>query len=236
MLKACFLASAVLLLVRAAYGAPETSIRVDATTVAISVPRGECVVLFSCTRTNWPRSIAVRPAALVLRDDDNDGVIRYTPDGGVPLRSVWIAVDQASGEEAVGAQPDFPVSVSPIGSDNLKKDVEGEIATLALGIPRLSLLLVRPGKEGGAWMMTAFDGQSTDHDGTGDGRVELSSADAKPVAGKDNAPKHLRKGDIVAVIAPGHLGVFVATAAHLRSLSTAVLPASDRSGSVPEFS
>jgi hypothetical protein len=214
MLKRFSLAAAVLLLVPIAHAAPETSIRVDATTVAISVQRGASVVLFSCTRTNLPHSIAVRPAAVVLRDDDNDGVIRYVPQGGVPLRSVWIAVDQGSGEEAVGAQPDFPLSVSPIGSGSLKKDVEGEIATLALGIPRLSLLLVRPGKEGGAWMMTAFDGQATDHDGKGDGRVELSFADAKAVVGKDTAPKHLRKGDTVAVIDPGHLDVFVGTIAN----------------------
>jgi len=70
-------------------------------------------------------------------------------------------------------------------------------------------LLVRPG--GGAWLLTAFDGESTDADAHGDGRVQLAFDAAATVSGKDKAPKHLRKGDTVVAIDPGHLDVFAAT-------------------------
>jgi len=183
---------------------------IDSVAVSVSgVSPGGSVVLFSCTRTSSIRSIAVKPSAIVLRDQDHDGVIRYAPTGGVPLRSVWIAVDEGSGQAASIAPADFPLLVSAIGGNDLKKDVEGEIASMGLGLPRLSLLVVRPGT--GAWIMTGFDGEATDHDQRGDGRVELAFEDAKAVSGKDKAPKHLRKGDTVVAIDPGHLDVFMTT-------------------------
>jgi len=185
-------------------------VTVDAAAVTISgVPPGGSVVLFSCTRTSSFRSIAVKPAAVMMSDEHHGSVIRYAPSGGVPLRSVWIAIDAGSGEAAAAAPADFPLLVSPIGADDLKKDVEGEIASMGLGLPRLSMLLVRPGT--GAWIMTGFDGEATDHDQRGDGRVQLAFEDAKPVSGKDKPPKHLRKGDTVVAIDPGHLDVFIAT-------------------------
>ena len=202
----------VLILTAAAWAGtanpPTMTITVDAKSVTVSgVPPGDSVVLFSCSRLPHKRSIAVRPDAVVLNDDDRDGIVALTPAEGVSRRSVWVAVDQTTGDTATAAAPDYPLYVAPLPGDGLKRDSEGGIAELAIELPRLSLLLVRP--RTGAWMMTAFDGEASDHDGNGNGRVELQFESARTVAGKEKAPKHLKKGDTVVGIDPGHLDVFV---------------------------
>jgi hypothetical protein len=201
---------ALLLLCVAVNAGAALNVSVDETGVNVSgVARGGSVVLFSCMRVQRTRAIGVKPEAVSLRDDDNDGTIRYAPKDGVPLRSVWIAVDQSSGEAAPAARADFPLLVSPIGDGDFKKDVEGEIASMGQELMRFSMLLVRPGS--GAWTLTGFDGEKSDRDGIGDGRVKLAFEDAQTVFGKDKAPKHLKKGDTVVVIDPGHLDVFLST-------------------------
>lgn len=172
-----------------------------------NVSPGGAVVLFSCGRVALARSIAVKPGAKVLRDDDRDGVVQFTPPGGVPLRSVWVAVDEGSGNIAAGARPDFPLVVQTLGESSLRKDVEQEIAELAVDVPRLLVLLVRPGS--GAWIEAVFDGEKGDHDGA-NGRVKLSFDELQTVDGKDKAPKHLTRDDAVVAIDPGHLDVFTA--------------------------
>src|SRR5438270_459073 len=117
--------------VAAASAAPLTiAVAAQGVTVA-NVTKGGSIVLFSCARYSRYRSIGVRPEARVLRDDDGDGIVRFAADGPIPIRSVWVAVDETSGDAAAGAPPDFPLLVSPLGADSLRKDVQGEIASLA---------------------------------------------------------------------------------------------------------
>jgi len=188
---------------------PVLQVAVSKQVVTVSnVTRGGSIVLFSCSRGGRTRSIAVKPGANVLRDDDQDGVIQFTPPMGfVLLRSVWIAVDEGSGAIAAGARPEFPLIVRPLGEENLRKDVEQQVASLAIDIPRLLVLLVRPGA--GAWVEAVFDGEKGDHGGA-NGRVDLSFEDLQTIDGKDKAPKHLKKDDAVIAIDPGQLDVFVA--------------------------
>ncbi len=187
---------------------PGLQIAVTAQGVVVSnVPKGGSIVLFSCSRYSQRRAIAVRPEARVLLDDDRDGVIRYTPPGNIPVRSVWIAVDQSSGETAAGAPRDFPLLVRAVGTSDLRKDVQGEIVSLAAALPRLVVLLVSPGN--GAWLLAAFDGESTDRDGKKDGHVELSFGEATSVNGKDKAPNQVKKDDVIVAIDPAHLDVFI---------------------------
>ena len=192
-----------------AAGPPPLQVAVSKQSVTVSnVTKGGSIVLFTCSRGGMRRSIAVKPGANVLRDDDQDGIVRFTPQTGfVLLRSVWIAVDQGSGAIAAGARPEFPLIVRPLVEDNLRKDVEQQIASLAIDIPRLLVLLVRPGA--GAWAEAVFDGEKGDHGGA-NGRVDLSFEDLQTIDGKDKAPKHLKKNDAVIAIDPGQLDVFVA--------------------------
>lgn len=184
------------------------AVTVDAKDVTISnVTPGGSVVLFFCSRVPRPRSVAVQPQGLLLTDDDHDGVIHYTPAEAIPLRSVFVAVDEATGQYATGAPRGFPFMVAPFAADVFRKDAEDLIASLAVDKPRLVLLLVRPGT--GAWRLTSWDGGPHDHDGKSDGRQQLNFEDAVSFDGKEKAPKHLKAGDVVVMIATGHLDVFI---------------------------
>jgi hypothetical protein len=191
-----------------AASAPALGIAVTRQSVTVSnVPSGGSIVLLSCSRSSARRSIAVRPNAQMLHDDDRNGVITYTPVGGIPIRSVFIAVDETSGQTATGAPPGFPLLVNAIGEESFRKDVEGYIASLAVDLPSLVVLIVSPGK--GAWMLTGFDGRATDHDGQSNGRVQLAFEDGITIDGRDKSPKHLKKDDVVVALDPGHLDIFL---------------------------
>ena len=87
----------------------------DSGIVISNVTKGGDVVLFSCTRGTRDRRIHVQPLASMLNDDDRDGTVSVSRADGVPIRSVWIAVDYTSGSTATGAHPMFPLLVSTIG-------------------------------------------------------------------------------------------------------------------------
>ena len=179
----------------------------DSGIVISNVTKGGDVVLFSCTRGTRDRRIHVQPLASMLNDDDRDGTVSVSRADGVPIRSVWIAVDYTSGSTATGAHPMFPLLVSTIGEEMFRKNAAGEIAELVHEQPRLVLLLVRPGQ--GAWLLRAFDGGEGDRDGTASGKLSLFFEDARSITGKDKAPKGVKKDDVVVAIDPGHLDVFL---------------------------
>jgi hypothetical protein len=185
---------------------PDLTIDVQATGITIQGvrPNGS-VVLFSCSRESRYRSTFVRPAAIVL-NEGGGGVIRYAPTDGIPLRSVWVAVDSTTASVAAGARKDFPLHLREFAVDNLKKDGSGDVAAVVAAIPRLSTLLVRPGV--GAWMITVFDGDAKDADGRADASVQVAFASAQPVSGREKAPSHLNPKDAVVAIDPGRLDVF----------------------------
>ena len=182
------------------------AVTVSPTSVRVTVTPGSEIVLLSVAKRTKNGANYLETNGLLLRDTDNDGVVSL--DGPVPLRSVWIAVDLAGGSTANGALPDFPLHVSAIAPAMFRKDAENEIAALEQEIPRLVLFLVRPQK--GAWMLMGREGGDHDRDGEANGQLNLRFEDARPVAGgKENAPKHLKAGDVVVAVDPGRLDVFL---------------------------
>jgi hypothetical protein len=172
-----------------------------------NVTKGGDVVLFSCARGTRDRRIHVQPLASVLHDEDRDGIVSVTRADGVPIRSVWVAVDFTTGSTAAGAHPTFPLLVSSIGEGMYRKNAAGEIAELIHEQPRIVLLLVRPGR--GAWLLRAFDGGEGDRDGVASGTLSLLFEDARSITGKDKAPKGVKKDDVIVAIDPSHLDVFL---------------------------
>jgi hypothetical protein len=187
-------------------GGLSMAVRDNGVTVSGVTPGNE-VVLFSCAKLRKiDVGIQLDTKGRIVRDEDKDGVV--TLDGAVPLRSVWIAVDQKSGAIATGSREDMPLRVSPIADSLYRKDAEGEIAALEKENPRLILLLVRPGL--GAWLLQGRDGGKYDADGDANGRLKLAFESAEPVVdGKEKAPKHLKAGDVVATIDPGRLEITI---------------------------
>lgn len=177
------------------------AVRPDAVTISGVTPGGD-VVLFWYTKYSIHGVTHSDALAELLHDNDNDGVV--TLSAKVSLRSVWVAVDLADGTLAYGALPQFPLSASRLDQTLLRKDAEGEIATMVRDNPRLAVLLVRPGS--GAWMLRALDGNLNDRDGAANGKVEIAFEDTLSIVdAKKKGPKHLKAGDVVAAIDPGHL-------------------------------
>lgn len=175
--------------------------------IANATPGGS-VVLFSCARTSRQGRTHVTRQALTLVDDNGDGIIEFTPEVGIPLRSVWIAVDHLSGALAAGAPISFPLTISELTAGAFKNDADGAIAQLEKQLRRLMLLLVRPGN--GAWTSAARDGDRPDADQMRNARVALAFGAARPIRGSPAAPSQLRPGDVVVAIDPSHLDIYVA--------------------------
>lgn len=68
------------------------------------------------------------------------------------------------------------------------------------------MLVVRP-KEG-AWHLRAFDGGRGDADTARNGKLVLIPAEASVIRGAP-PPQRLKKGDLVAIIDPGRMEIYV---------------------------
>jgi hypothetical protein len=178
----------------------------DVVTVSNGTPRGT-IILFSCERGSRNGRTHVRPRALALADEEGDGKVSLRPEGGVPLRSVWVAIDFSSGATATGGHPRFPLLVLPFEAASFRRDAAGAIAALDQELGGLILLVVRP--DDGAWMLSAYDGARGDGDGARNARVSLAFDTASTIEGKKKAPKHLKAGDVIAAIDPSHLDVYL---------------------------
>lgn len=195
--------------VSAPIAAEEPSLAVAVTETAVEVtnvpPRG-VVVLLTCGRVSYQGRTHLARRGMLLRDDDGDGRVRHLPPEGVPFASVWIAVNYSSGEVAVGAHPDFPLSWSPLPVTSLRKDADDQVAFIEHELTRVVLFLIRP--DTSVWEILGRDASSTDRDGAPNGKLKLAFEDARIIEGRDKAPKHLKKGDVVVAVNPGHIEVF----------------------------
>jgi len=140
-----------------------TAVVVSPTTVDVTNIRpGGAIVLLFCERGSRQGHTAVSAKGVVLSDDDRDGRVSTTRQTGIPLRSVWIAVDYESGAVAVGSRPEFSAMTNTLAGEALKKDVESGIAFLDQELPQLIMFVVRPGV--GVWQLAARDGKAADRD------------------------------------------------------------------------
>jgi hypothetical protein len=144
--------------------------------------------------------------AEVLSDDDGDGTIVFDPRGGVPLRSVWAAVDLATGAVSVAAPDEYELDHRTVDLKVLKHDPDGLVSALDLAELSVDLLLVRPGE--GAWLLRAYEGGAKDGDGKPNGRLMLQPGDAEPLRGITTvAPRKLKAGDVLIAHDPFALAV-----------------------------
>lgn len=184
---------------------PSVTVNEFGVRIAGITPGGSAVVL-TTSRGTFRGRLDVRSDARLIHDTDGDGVIQYTPERPVELRSVWAAVDFTTGAYAIAAPPRFPLYVREWQEASFRKDAEGAIVGLGRSIPRLVFLLVRPGQ--GAWLLRAADGGAGDRDGAKNGDLTVAFEDLVAVEGKEKAPKNVKAGDAVIAIDPGQLDVF----------------------------
>lgn len=144
--------------------------------------------------------------AELLADDDGDGRIVFEPQGGIPLRSVWIGCDLGTGAVSVAAPEEYELDQAQLDVKALRHDGEGLVSFLEVEQVSVNLMLVRPGE--GAWILRAYDGGRRDGDGQQNARLLLRPEDATPLAGITAAPpKKLRKGDVLIALDPFRMTV-----------------------------
>lgn len=179
----------------------------DQLTMTNVVKRGRVVVAgMTIQSENGMRRL--RRFAEVLTDTDGDGQVEYAPEGKVPQRSAWAAVDLTNGSVATVGGPGLTEYLSPLPETVFKKDVDGLVDAFATGTSWLDLVLVRPGDgEGaGAWRAHVYDGEAGDADAALDGKVKLFFESGTPLlVSFKTAPKHVKKDDVVVLIDLRHL-------------------------------
>lgn len=186
--------------------APLTVHVADTSVKVFNLTPGGDVILFSCARSGRDGRTYNDAKPRLLHDDDGDGVVTLA--GDVPYVSVWIAVDYETGAVDVGAPEGASPWVRPISENFYRKDADEQILALEQELQRMSLLIVRPGK--GAWSLRAREGDAGDRDNDSNGKLLVAFEDAKPLEeGKEQAPKHLKAGDVVVAVDLGQYDVFV---------------------------
>lgn len=170
-------------------------------------PKGQ-VAWFSVAREALEFEAAVVRREAVLTDEDEDGIVRFEMEKGVPLRSIWVVVDLTSGEFALGTPADYPIEKGQGVGDVLDVGSKGATGKLDLLVGRREMLEVFVARaETGAWAATAFDGGEMDQDGEATNSVAMEPAGMEPVADSPPAPEELLPGDVVVTIDPNTMDV-----------------------------
>lgn len=137
-------------------------------------------------------------------DTDGDGVVRFELDQAVPLQSIWVAVDLATGEAAVATPGGYPLrdaSREP-GQGRGEPSRPDWIET---GHEILEVLAVRPGQ--GAWSITLGDGGANDDDLSADGQISAVFARMRPVGASPAPPELFQAGDLVIAVDPDRMEI-----------------------------
>jgi hypothetical protein len=189
-------AGLVLLAAPLAAAPPEISFEADAV-VARGISPKDQAVWFSVAREISRQSTDIVPRHAIVTDDDGDGVVRLELGQEVPLRSIWFAVDLATGETGMAVPEGFPL---------LEMDLPGNAIPAALNRLDLErrfayLVLVRPGV--GAWQLRVGDGGASDEDGEPGGTLRAALSSLTPVQeGGPPAPERFSPRDVLLVIDP----------------------------------
>jgi len=167
-------------------------------------PNGE-VVVFGRTHRHVGGTPHLGRHASVERDTDGDGVVSLTI-AELPPHSVWVVVDQQTGSQAAGAPDGQELRVFPLATGAWYEGAE----SIDIRSGFLDFLLVRPGK--GAWLLDITQGGRNDDDGRLDAVLRARLGTLEQLAGKEKAPTHAQKKDVLAIIDPRTLDVFVKAA------------------------
>ncbi len=188
--------------------APPLQIAVGTASVRVTnATAGGDVILFSSSLDSkrgllWQYTEARSVAA------DGTGSLAFAPPWRVRFRSIWIAIDVASGRYAVGGPIGYDVAILPFPTQLLKKDADGVLGLFGAQILSADMVVVRP-KEG-AWRATAIEANTGDADREKDGRLSFAIVDAIPIPGtKTSPPRRLKNGDVIAVTDTGVMQTFI---------------------------
>jgi hypothetical protein len=209
----CLLAVAIVALAPALHAA--VAVTVTDTKVTVSgLTAGGGAVLFTVSSTHFQATSRIRDLAVIVPDDNNDGIVEYTPASAISMRSIWVAIDKQNGHFGVssGGGHDYPTrDVDPI-REALKAQLDTDpVYTFVTDSDSLHIVIVRPLV--GAWTLIAHDGGVGDADLTGNGEIAVDLAPARLVGptGAPANPGPLQGGDIIVAIDPQHFDILTQT-------------------------
>lgn len=182
------------------------TLSVDAEGVTVSaLPAGAQVILFGAGREPGRHQSTVRHWTEVLRDDDRDGVVRFS--SAVTHKSIWIAVDLESGEFVANTGPGYPRREVTHGF-SVKRNNVGQLSKLENARGIAELLIVRPRQ--GAWRLSAEKNSRVDEGRDSPSAMRLDASSFQPVNGVASTDlKHLKRGDVLAMIDPRVMEFYV---------------------------
>jgi hypothetical protein len=183
------------------------SVQVNAKEIVVSgVSPGADVYLFGTLQEGHDFYSSLLTVDLTASDDDRDGVVRFAYPKGVPLRSVWIAVDERNGDIGAGVPPGYTLRMTSIPAGAWKRKSGAAIDALAIEHKALEYLVVHPGQD--VWRWEADQGSKRDEDGLNDNIVTVSPGSMRPgTKGKGAPPKTFSAGDVVVAVDPFSLEV-----------------------------
>lgn len=173
-------------------------VRVEGSEVVISTEPGAVVWFLSVVREEYRESYnRVLHVEERLEDEDADGEIRYDFGRRLPVLSIWVAIDEVTGESYAATPPGFSLRPPkrPVRVSENAVEVDG-------GSVRMFLL--RPGV--GAWSLRK-EGRANPGVGPQGGGppglrvVAARPADLKPSRGQDGPPPgRFKPGDVLYTI------------------------------------
>jgi len=183
------------------------SVQVNAKEIVVSgVSPGADVYLFGTLQEGHGFYSSLLTVDLTASDDDRDGIVRFAYPKGVPLRSVWIAVDLRNGDLGAGVPSGYTLRMTSIPPGAWKKKSGAAIDALAIEHKALEYLFVHPGQGVSRW--EADQGSKRDEDGLDDNVLTVSPASMRPATkSKSAAPKSFSAGDVVVAVDPFTLEV-----------------------------
>jgi hypothetical protein len=189
-----------------AFPAAAMTLTVDAEGVTVGdLTAGARVILFGVGREPRRYQSAVRRWTEVLADSDRDGSVRFS--SAVTSKSIWIAVDLETGESVADTGPGYPRREVTAGF-GLKRNNAGQLSKLENARGIAELLIVRPGR--GAWRLSAAKNESVDDARDNPALLRLDASAFRAVEGVPSDDlRHLRRGDVLAMIDPRVMEFYV---------------------------
>lgn len=184
----------------------ELSLEVLGSSVEASgVTPGASVVWLGLSRPDLEFETVFVTHRTQLTDSDNNGVVTFTPESGIPWKSVFVAVDLANLASAVAAPADFefPLTALPIGL--AASDVSGPLNELRLSQHSAEVLVAR--LVTGAFGLTGWDGGDTDGDGEANDSLVFPAAQLDSLGAAPPSLTSFQPGDLIVVIDPEQMGV-----------------------------